>query len=314
MNFIEYLEENYRLEYVSRGSQVKLSGQCPFCGEERADLRLYVNIETGLGLCMHCNTGFNPVKFVMAAESINAKEAIKVLNGDSESFIKVKEELTVKETSLIFPEMSEIGLSTAAAEYLAKRRISAAAINHFQLSFCPSNTIIDGEIFYTQNRIIIPIFNMAGEMVSWQGRDITGKSKMKYLFPPAFKGAEELFNINAMPSNAPYIVITEGAMGAFGWWLAGIKNVVATFGKKISKFQVDMLRVVNPKVLFMAWDTDAADKKFEFYELYGHYFPDIRIVELYGKDADELSQRKLVAALAAAKPYDWSDKILTLLK
>lgn len=131
---------------------------------------------------------------------------------------------------------------------------------------------------------------MAGELVSWQGRDITGKSKMKYLFPPCFKGAEELYNIQAMPSNPSYLIVTEGVFHVFGWWLAGIKNAIGTFGKKISAAQVDMLRVVNPSVLFIAWDSDANDKKYEFCEQYGHYFPDIRIVDLKGKDADELNK------------------------
>ncbi len=196
---------------------------------------------------------------------------------------------------------------------MTKRGIGEEVVKHFDLRFCQKNLTTEETTLRTRNRIIIPIKNMAGELVSWQGRDITGKSKVRYLFPSSFKGAQELYNIDAIPASPDYLIITEGVFGAFGWYRAGIKNVVATFGKKISKFQVDVLRIIAPKIIFMAWDSDATDKKYEFCELYGHYFPDIRIVDLAGKDSDELKRADLLDALSKASPYSWNDKILKLL-
>ena len=60
----------------------------------------------------------------------------------------------------------------------------------------------------------------------------------------------------------------------------------------------------------MAWDDDAAKQKYEFCERFGHLF-DIRIVWLGGNDADELTKGALANALLEAKPYCWSDKILS---
>jgi DNA primase len=193
------------------------------------------------------------------------------------------------------------------------RNITVDAIHHFGLKYCPSHTTINDKRFFTKDRVIIPIKNIAGEMVSWQGRDITGRSRTRYLFPPMFKGAEYLYNIDGIPKHADYVIIAEGCFDCFGWWMAGAKNVVATFGKKISEAQVDMLRYINPTAIFMAWDTDHISKKYEFCEKYSYLFKDIRIVDLQGRDADEMTRADLMSALVTAKPYDWSEKVLTLL-
>lgn len=316
MNFIDYIERNFDCERVSRDTQLKVAGECPFCKEERSDLRLYIGILSELGQCFHCETGFNGVKFVMAREGVSAKVAIKILNGEEDGYLRAGEsEETVKTDSPApLPETIDIDLSVGASRYLNDRGMSADIINHFELKFCQKNLVIGDETFWTKNRIIIPIKNMAGETVSWQGRDITGRSKIRYLFPREFKGAIELYNIDAIPSNPDYLIIMEGVFDVFGWYRAGIKNAIATFGKKISRAQVDMIRIVNPKAIFMAWDSDAYEKKHEFCELYGHYFPDIRIVDLSGKDADELSREVLLKALADAVPYSWDDKILKCLE
>ena len=49
-------------------------------------------------------------------------------------------------------------------------------------------------IYYTNQRVVVPIFDLEGSPVAWQGRDITDKAKNKYLFPSNFKGAEYVFS------------------------------------------------------------------------------------------------------------------------
>jgi DNA primase len=100
-------------------------------------------------------------------------------------------------------------------------------------------------------------------------------------------------------------------MDVFGWWRSGLKNVVATFGKHLSEAQLDIVRYLNPEVLFVAWDSDAHWNKYELIEKVGHYFKNIRLVDLNNKDADEKNRRQLLAALSNSKTYSWEDKILS---
>ena len=314
MDFIDYIESNFDIDRVSCGTQIKLNGECPFCHKDSSDLRLYIGIKSKLGMCLHCNTGFNAVKFVAAREGVSAAKAIRILNDDDDAYKKEGTAAEEKpEGAILFPEVKGIGTSVAASGYLNRRGLDLSLTRHFKLGFCDTNTVIDGRVFYTRNRIIIPISDMTGRIVSWQGRDITGASKLRYLFPPRFKGAEYVYNAEAIPDTPDYLIVSEGAFGAFGWWQAGYKNVVATFGKKISSAQVEILRLINPKTLFMAWDSDAADKKFEFCEKYGHIFKSIRIVDLKDKDADQLKRASLTEALEQSVFYSWDKKVLDLL-
>lgn len=74
----------------------------------------------------------------------------------------------------------------------------------------------------------------------------------------------------------------------YGWYKAGFKNVVATFGKKASKAQVEMIDTLKPKAVFIAWDKDAHDERYKFYEQNCHKYI-VKIIDLpESRDADEL--------------------------
>jgi DNA primase len=286
-----------------------VGGCCPFCGEDRSDLRLYVSVEKEIGTCFHCGTGFNGAKFVAANEDISIKAAVKILVGDEEGYHREKEDDRGDKVDIWWPETVEIREAPHAVEYLEGRGIGPEIIDHFSLKYCKVNTRVDDRRFGTRSRIIIPIFDVAGNPVSWQGRDITGRA-LRYLFPPGFQGAEYLYNVHHISTGVEYLIISEGVFDVFGWWRSGATKAVATFGKKISEVQVDMLRFLKPGVIFLAWDSDATWGKYEFVENYGHLF-DVRIVDLGGADADELKKGALFSALKHAKKYDWSDKILS---
>lgn len=313
MNFIEYLDANYTTEHVSGKSQIKVNGECPFCHEDRSDLRLYVNAETGAGQCFHCGKGFNSLMFVAAAEHVSYSKAIKILNDDEDVYIKESGCQIAEKAPVAFPNVISLFDSPDCFDYLVKRKISIRTARHFKLSYCQENVMLDGRVFYTAGRLIIPITDMTGKVVSWQGRDITGKSKTRYLFPPNFKQSEYLYNCDTISLNPDYLIMSEGVFDVFGWYGAGFKNTIGTFGKKISDAQVEIIRTIKPAVLFMAWDSDAADKKYEFCEKYGHIFSDIRIVDLVDQDADEMTKAALTAALSSASCYEWDEKILAFL-
>jgi hypothetical protein len=103
-------------------------------------------------------------------------------------------------------------------------------------------------------------------------------------------------------------------MDVFGWVNAGFKNAAGSFGKKISGAQIDVLRFIDPRMLFIAWDKDATAEKYRFMEEHMHEFQNIMFIDLGSFDADELPRGKLIEAVKGARPYAWDDKILSLLK
>jgi len=155
------------------------------------------------------------LNIAIAAENCSYSAAIRTINGEEDGFLKEAKEKSVKLTlPACFPETIAIEESVAASRYLAERNIPEEVVRHFGLAFCQKNLVIDEKTtLWTKNRIIVPIKNMAGETVSWQGRDCTGRSKVRYLFPPEFRGAEELYNIDAISVNPSYLIVSEGICG-----------------------------------------------------------------------------------------------------
>ena len=294
MEFYDYLEERFDVESTS-GDQLKLSGECPFCHESRSDLRLYVNSETGLGQCFHCGRGFNKVSFVMAVENCGPSLAKRILD-TGDSYVRNKREKEA-DPEIQFPHV--FPLPDEVCEYLLDRGVTPYMMQAFQLR-------------YSRGRVIIPIFDINRKLVSWQGRDVTGDLSPKYLFPKGFKGAEYLYNVWNVDKDAEYVIVGEGAFDAFGWVRAGFNNVVATFGKKISPQQANILRGFDKlKTVFMAWDSDAFWDKYKFFDAYRHIW-NIKMIDLHGVDADELGSALLHKTLlkSAKQNLNWGDRIL----
>lgn len=85
------------------------------------------------------------------------------------------------------------------------------------------------------NRLIIPIFNNAGKVIFWQGRDIVGNQERKYLSVDTPRDSV-LYGISELQNrtNAP-LFITEGFFDAFH------VRGVATLGRQLTPEMFEML-------------------------------------------------------------------------
>jgi DNA primase len=313
MTLTEYIDIHYTVEPVSGGRQIKVAGQCPFCLHESADLRLYVNVETQLGKCFHCDKGFNAVQFVMAAENCSYSKARVILAEGEEGWAKGKPpESRGKTFTPLFPPLVEVAERSEVAAYLKGRGLSDWLIKSYCLKYCEHDTEFDGRVYRTAGRVIIPIFDGAGVVAGWIGRDVTGKAKLKYLFQPGFDAGRHLYNIWNIDPAKKYVLICEGAFDVYGWLRGGVQNAIGTFGKKITPFQEAQIRALAPQVVYIAWDGDAIDKSNDFAAKYGHAY-NIRIVGMGAKDADEMSKAEMLEALQSAEGFKWGKKILDLL-
>lgn len=129
-------------------------------------------------------------------------------------------------------------------DYLAARKFSSEELEReFQVKYIPAGTLLwyqqDGSEFRLyEDRIFIPIIQ-GRKLVAWQLRDVTGKSKIKYLTLRDFRKSSSLYNYdNALMY--PDIVICEGVTDV---WRVG-KQAVALFGKELSRGQLELMKVL----------------------------------------------------------------------
>ncbi|MCG5512878.1 toprim domain-containing protein [Ectothiorhodospira shaposhnikovii] len=236
-----------------------------------------MNAETGLGNCFSggCEAKFNLFTFIRAhvggnnGDTINHIEAVaKELGWRPRKRVELAVEMDKGDLKL--PDSMPLPINGRNLRYLEERRISLDLARHFHLRYSH-----DGGFFYKDpsgkwrrqdysKRIIIPVFNLDAELVSFQGRDITGAATNKYLFPPGYAAAGRyLFDAHNVRGSKS-VVIGEGVFDVMAIRSAldeecSLREVgaIGTFGKHLSDEQLMMLLTLKERgleeVVFM-WD------------------------------------------------------------
>lgn len=241
----------YRVTRGARGTQLNVK-ECPCCGN--ANYKVYLNQETGLGNCFHgdCNEKFNKWKFISKSLGhLGTREVIdhiKEVAREQGWRPPRKKSMAVNlKTDLILPESVALPVAGRNLKYLDNRGIAGHVASYFGLRFSRRGVFPyfspDGERLVQDYamRIIIPVFDLNGDLVSFQGRDITGQAEKKYLFPPGFASTgSHLYNgHNAV--GVERVVIGEGAFDVAATKIAldgemALRDVVpiGSFGKHLS--------------------------------------------------------------------------------
>ena len=239
---------DYKIAYGSSGVQANVR-QCPECGDDR--WKVYLNTETGLGNCFVCEEKFNKWKFIKLELGLDNRQAIEHLKqvaseaGWTPRKVKTNDVAWTR-GELIIPISYSLPINGRNLQYLEERHIDIETAQYFRLRYSHS-----GVFKYSANgdeiaqsyarRIIIPIFDLDGTLVSFQGRDITDKAEKKYLFPPGYASTGKyLYNAhNAI--GAQRILVGEGVFDVMAAKLAldtevDLRDVipVGTFGKHLS--------------------------------------------------------------------------------
>lgn len=240
----------YKVTRGSRGTQLNVK-ECPVCGN--SNWKVYLNADSGLGNCFHgdCEAKFNKWSFIKAnLGSIENRLVVDhVMTVAREVGWRPKKQsqaVNMDANDLRIPNSYPIPFQGKNSSYLANRGIPAEAAKYFELRLCKSAKfwyVHEGQKRYQDysNRIIIPIFDLMGDLVSFQGRDTTGTAEKKYLFPPGFASTGKyLYNgHNAM--GAEHIVINEGVFDVIATKIAldedaSLRSIVpvGSFGKSLS--------------------------------------------------------------------------------
>jgi DNA primase len=247
----------YKLARGSSGWQIHCE-TCPVCDDRR--WRTYLNSESGAGNCFVCSATFNKLTFVFAtlhgclpekdvhrAEWRQTIDRVKTILKDQgwmpKRTVTAAVENTVK-LPLSFPLPTPDGENLI---YLEARGVDADLAAYFHLRMCERgwwNYVKDdgspgGQCF--DNRIIIPVYDLDGALVTFQGRDISGTSDRKYLFPMGLPGTGRYLFNGQNAYGAKRAVLGEGAFDVIATKRALDEDValrdvlpLGSFGKHLS--------------------------------------------------------------------------------
>lgn len=235
---------------------------CPFCGED--DFKCYVNPEARLVNCFKCsekNKRRDCYDFVAATEHISRQQAILRLLAEYKD-VTPDEFDSVEKPKLEKPLAK---LKVAKLPDNAKRLFSSwpqVTVNADEEAYYQylrqDRGLTDQEIYDLQThcvellgrRVLWPIYGGDGQLVSWTARSIENH-------PLKYKTAD---NSDASKTFWPYIkpkgdevIIVEGMLDAIAV-RRYFPNVYATFGKKISNAQIELLQSWDVNTVTLFWD------------------------------------------------------------
>ena len=248
--FLERESIAYRVGHGVSGEQLNIK-ECPnpACGDTR--WRTYFGTDTGRGNCFKCGKGFTKTSFIRDYYNTDWKGAYPLLVEIlEEQGYRPKRQMVaaVEHGDVELPYSVE--LPTPAGEnltYLRQRGFDDDITRYFHLRYCEFGwwKYVDPEgetkTQNFENRVIIPVYDLDGTLRTFQGRDLTGASDKKYLFPVGLPGTGRyLFNgQNVFATD--HVVMGEGAFDVAAIKIAleedqALRDVVAigSFGKHLS--------------------------------------------------------------------------------
>ncbi len=279
-------------------------GLCPFHDDNRPSLN--VSATKQIFKCFACGAGGGVFQFLMQSQKVTFPEAVRELAGragiplpavatspdaDRSLSPEVLTELCTFAARFFRDQLfSEAGLK--ALTYARGRKLSDESIRRFGLGFAPDSWEAlhaaaggagfsdrqlvsaglvsqrdDGSCYDRfRNRLIFPIFNVAGKVVAFGGRVLADDQQPKYLNSPEtvlFDKSANLYGLNWARqeiARSEQAVVVEGYLDALMCHQAAISNVVATLGTALTERHVRILSRYSRDVVLL-FDADAAGER-----------------------------------------------------
>ena len=274
---------------------------CPFHQEKSASFHILER--QGFYKCFGCGAQGDVFRFVQETEGIGFMDAVKILAGEAGMNVPApspqaqkrqdrRERLSeVLEAGLRhYRMMLGSGQGRAARDYLAGRGLTQANIDRFGLGYAPAGNDAmlrhlkgkgieetlaidcglcarpeDGRTPYDRfrDRIVFPIHDARGRIVSLGGRAMSADARAKYLNGPQtdlFDKGRTLYNLHTARAEAARgapLILAEGYMDVIALVRAGFGAAVAPLGTAITEDQLQLLWRVSDEPV-VALDGDEA--------------------------------------------------------
>lgn len=326
----------YKTSRSRKGTQLILK-DCPVCGSE--SWKVYLNDETGLGNCFAGDhpPGENYNKWSFVKANIGATSGRQVIDHLEAHFEALGFVVERERRTTTFKAMSDLpapivrlptdegGIPT----YLWERSVTPKTCGYFKLHYSH-----DGDFYYEldgergvqdfNNRIIIPVFDITGDLKTFQGRDVSGTAHDKYRFAVGMPASGAYLYNGHHAIGKTHVIVGEGAFDVWSiqqyLWEQGMTEVeaVGTFGKHLSQTSDDgddqltaflMLKEAGMQSVTFMWDSEPAAIRdaLKACDLLTQHGIQCRMALLpKGLDPNDATPKEIGRAIAQAEPYSKS--------
>ena len=229
-----------------------LTIHCPCCPDNDPDPSRHGNLNPADGSyrCWRCK-GSHPSVVIARSAHISVQAASDLIRKYTTGVASVKREEVKMANSITLPgSYTPLDIHR---NYLESRGFDVGELKFYHgIKF--TGMMEKWEGMNWQFRVIIPVFDRRNNLVSFQGRDVTGKQD-RYLFPPKEKQVRDCKTLlygAELCGKKDDLLVVEGVMDA---WKLG-SGAVCTFGSSVTQEQV--LEMSHWRRVFLAFDNEPA--------------------------------------------------------
>ena len=294
-----------------RTSKGNYAFKCPFCTHHKKKLEINAVTTAKKENPWHC--------WVCEAKGKTIKSLFKQINVPANKIAELNlaivpsknEQLNIINNTLVLPkefillshvgELNKVALLEArrAVNFLKKRGITQEDVIKYNIGFC-----WDGPY---KDRVIIPSYDENGSLNYFIARAFID-GLQKYKNPPtdskSIIGWELYINWDAP------IILVEGMFDA----LTIKRNVIPLFGKIIHEKLMKKLVASSVNRIYIALDPDAIKNALKYCEQLMAYGKEIYLVELDGKDANEIGFERFLNTIENTQPLDFQSLLMKKLR
>ncbi len=275
------------------------TGLCPFHNEKTPSFVVYP--ESQSFYCFGCGAGGDVITFIKKLNNVDYVEAVKTLaaragmpqpeEDDQTGRLRARILSANKDAARFFFASLNSDAGRAARGYWRGRGLTDATIRHFGLGYAPDSFSAardhlkrlgyneeeliaaglvrrsekGGTYDFFRNRMMIPIFDLRGNVIAFSGRKIDPEQRGgKYVNSPetlVYKKSRTLFALNfAKSSQTRRYIMCEGNLDAISLHQAGFTTAVAGCGTALTEEHVRLLGQYAEE-LVLCYDSDEAGQK-----------------------------------------------------
>jgi len=325
------------------------TGLCPFHSEKTSSFS--VNAELGRYYCFGCQAHGDAISFLRETEHLDfvtAVEALASRAGIALRYDTAEHSGPAAKRSAALGEAMERAVewyhqrllvakdAGGARRYLRDRGYGSDTVKHFRIGWAPAgwdalvreagvstDLLVEAGLAYRnqsgrlndsfRERVLFPIFDIAGRPVGLGGRVLPGGTGPKYKNTSAtalYDKSRVLYGLNWAKGaivERGRVVVCEGYTDVIGLHRAGVTEAVATCGTALADGHVRLLTGFSRRIV-LAYDADSAGQGAaeHFYDWERRFEAGISVVALPpGTDPADLAQKdpeRLRQAVAEARP------------
>ena len=292
MNFIK-LFTDYKIPYSTKVNRGWVNSNCPYCDTKTDAFNMGFNPVGDYCTCWKC--GGHNLKETLSKLLNIPKNQIEEVIENYKGRNSILNALNKRKCLVNKLELPTDTFTPAERKYLKSRNFSPKYLHE---KYGVVGGGITGKWKY---RIIIPLY-MNGKLVSWTGRSILSKEKIKELQIPRYKNLsieESVIDVKSILFNldncvGKTVVLTEGPMDV----LRFDGNCVCSFGTSMTQEQIKIIASRFNKVYVLFDNEIEAQKKARKYGMeLSSLGVDVEVVEAYSdfnkNDMDECTEQEI---------------------